>query len=139
MDIVFLLGSGISLDSGLPTTKCLTEFLFSKNFQSTSSERFISAKSDCSKVKGIKSFLSRLKSDYEIYVKKYTQVRTYELNYEDLYYLLEQLKSVDESHFKDYSIAHFKKWFQEKHNLNYAIYLGFIKSMLRFMNPLDKV
>jgi hypothetical protein len=47
MNLLFLLGSGISYDAGLPCTSCLTRFLFDKNFQKMSYERFIETKSDC--------------------------------------------------------------------------------------------
>lgn len=135
MDIVFFLGSGISLDSGLPNTKCLTEFLFCKNFQVHSSGRYIEAISDCSRIKEIKIFLKHLKSDYESYIKKYVPEKPFEeLNYEDLFYILEQLISVDELYFKDYSIAYFKKWFQSKHDFKYDIYKKLIKDSTRYIS-----
>jgi hypothetical protein len=134
MNLLFLLGSGISYDSELPSTSCLTKFLFDKYFQKTSYERFIETKSDCSNVKGIKSFLSLLRADFENYVKKYTSARDYRMNYEDLYYVLEELISVDESYFKNYSIAYFKKLFQQKHSFEYDKYKQLIKDSKMYIS-----
>ena len=134
MNLLFLLGSGISYDSKLPSTVCLTRFLFDKNFQIINSERFIETKSDCSKVKEIKSFLNKLKTDFENYVKKYTSERNYDMNYEDLYYVLEELISDDESYFKNYSIAYFKKLFQEKHSFEYNKYKQMIKDSRMYIS-----
>ena len=132
MNITFFLGSGISLESDLPCTKCLTEFLFCKNFSETSAERYVGSNSDSEKVSEIKCFLKKLKYQYEEYVSYFTK-KNYEMNYEDLYYVLEQLKSVDESYLKDYSILYFKETFRKEVKKNYGEYLRLIKDSSNFI------
>lgn len=134
MNLLFLLGSGISYDSGLPSTSSLTRFLFEKKFQKMSYERFLETKSDCSNVKEIKSFLSMLRTDFENYVKKYTSEHDYRINYEDLYYVLEELISADELYFKNYSIAYFKKLFQQVHSFEYDKYKQLIKDSQMYIS-----
>lgn len=116
MDLLFLLGSGISLDSGLPCTACLTRFLFDKNSQQINNN-----------FTEVKIFLKQIKTDFEIYVKKYSLERAYEMNYEDLYFVLEALIPNDEKYYKDYNIAYFKKCLQVKHGYDEVKYKLLIK------------
>ena len=138
MDLLFLLGSGISYDSGLPSTSCLTRFLFDNNFQKVN-EGFEKAKLDCPEVKKLKSFLHQLKTDFEIYVRMYSSENDYKMNYENLFYVLEELISIDQAYFKDYNILYFKKCFQTKYSLEYDTYIQLIKDSKRYISDVVRL
>lgn len=110
MKVGFLLGAGVSLSCGAPSTKALTDFILS----STSG---VQRHSDCTYYVGadlpyylpllqsIRKLLEFLNAQADGFFRE-TQRRSRKVNYEDLYYLAAQLADAT-SEFENPAIHHF--------------------------------
>ena len=90
--IAFLLGSGVSIPAGMPTTDEITERVLSGGGIFSSGETFTKHKSTYIKeenVSQIVKLLHKLKTEIEEYYKKHKF--KLDTNYEDLYYMTRQI------------------------------------------------
>lgn len=96
MDATFLVGSGISLPSGLPTVEDITNNLFEKSYYETYRTKTIKQGDDPSHVnlKPLQDFLKQLKKIQDDYLHEKIGIST-NSDYEDLFYLLEQIRNED--------------------------------------------
>lgn len=95
-NILLFLGSGVSLKSGMPETEKITELILNGRWFKHSNDIYYSGKhpnpepiyQDSNIVPRLQAYLKEIKKDFDSYVER---KRSFQSNYEDLFYISSQI------------------------------------------------
>lgn len=127
MRIGFLLGAGVSLPAGMPSTRNLTEAVFSvDNYVLHSDQSFVKARPGLldhfpseTPRPALKEFLGMIKEECQAYFDSEENGRT--VNYENLFYVASQVHEHILQEYENPAIERFAKSVSQRLNVNHQL------------------